>query len=145
MLEKLEENIYKLIKLKKNNNPDVNYEILHDFYNQIKRKSLRYFELCSYSRKIVEVLLAEQLSFEDSNKKLQSSIDSYLRQGNVSPWITSYMHVIRVLSNNQIHYSKYNNKIPNEVQNRDQQILLGCLYQITDYWLQITYSNSIKY
>ena len=145
VLEKLEDNIYKLIKFKKSNNLNVNYEILHDFYNQIKRKSLRYFELCSYSRKLVEVLLAEQLPWDDSDKRLQSSIDSYLRQGNVSPWITSYMHVIRVLSNNQIHYSRYNNKIPSEVQNQDQRILLGCLYQITDYWLQITYSNAIKY
>ena len=104
ILEKLEYNICKLIKLKKTTNSDIDYEVLDDFLNQIKRKSLRYFELCSYARIIIEVLLEEQLE-NGSSGNLQRSIDSYLKQGTVSTWIVSYMHVIRVLTNNKIHYS----------------------------------------
>lgn len=129
------------MKIKKSTKSNVDYEIVYDFYEQIKRKSLRYFELCTYSRKIVEVLLAEQL-LDNNNKTLQNAIDSYLKQGNVSSWIISYMHVIRILSNNQIHYSAHNNKIPNEIKNQDMHILLSCLYQITDYWLQITHLDT---
>ena len=139
ILEKLEYNICKLIKLKKTTNSDIDYEVLDDFLNQIKRKSLRYFELCSYARKIIEVLLEEQLE-NGSSGNLQRSIDSYLKQGTVSTWIVSYMHVIRVLTNNKIHYSNSTKKIPNDIKNQDQRILLSCLYQITDYWLEITLS-----
>lgn len=140
VLKKLEDNISKLIILKNKTNSNINYEVLDNFNNQIKRKSLRYFELCSYARKIIEVLLEEQLEYS-SRRKLQNSIDLYLKQGNVSTWIVSYMHVIRVLTNNQIHYSSSSNKIPNDIKNQDQRILLSCLYQIIDYWIQISSNN----
>ena len=83
------------------------------------------------------MLLEEQLE-NGSSGNLQRSIDSYLKQGTVSTWIVSYMHVIRVLTNNKIHYSNSTKKIPNDIKNQDQRILLSCLYQITDYWLEIT-------
>lgn len=117
ILNALETNVYNLVQIKKIQNNNIDYEVLYDFYDQIKRKTLRYFELCSYSRKLIELLLAEQLK-NNSNFTLQNAIDSYLRQANVSSWIISYMHVIRILSNNQIHYSN-NNKIPNKIKKQD--------------------------
>lgn len=89
-------------------------------------------------RTLVEALAFEickkhQLKTESSN--LIAYIERLEKSGKISPWITSYFHVIRLLGNEVAHYKMEIKRRPERPEGRDLIVLHGALNRILSFFM----------
>lgn len=90
------------------------------------------------SRKLTEALTKEltEMYLPKSNDK---TLDSYIRRleetKKISPWMTSYMHVIRILGNEAAHYNKEQQKRPERPAGKDLTVIHAALGRVLTFCL----------
>ena len=88
------------------------------------------------SRRVVEALMFEALDAagEDVSGELIRNIDA-LSKLKVAPWVLSYLHVLRIFGNEAVH-EKPQDRRPSSVNQGDFGVLLVCLDQILEWWVE---------
>lgn len=105
----------------------------------IQQQEVRYLDLAILSRRVLELMMNE-ISPLSRNRSLYRKIEDFSREGIAAGWIISYMHIIRILGNEQAHDDINQGKIPGEIMVTDQRIMLHCLEQLFTFWIQ--YENN---
>jgi hypothetical protein len=89
-------------------------------------------EIALVSRKLLETLVQQMLSSSRTYIDLAKGISS-LKEGGIAPWTISYMHLLRVFSNEYAH-SNYNSvRKPESIQEEDISVALFVLQRIVDF------------
>jgi hypothetical protein len=89
-------------------------------------------EIALVSRKLLEILVQEMLSSSRTYMDLAKGISS-LKEDGIAPWTISYMHLLRVFSNEYAH-SNYNSvRKPESIQEEDISVALFVLQRIVDF------------
>lgn len=101
----------------------------------IRQEEVRYLDLAILSRRTVELMLRE-INPELANRSLYRKIEDFSRKQVAATWIISYMHIIRILGNEQAHDDINRGRIPGEIMVTDQRIMLHCLEQLFTFWIQ---------
>lgn len=101
----------------------------------MKQQEVRYLDLAILARRVVEMMMNE-VNPQSVNKSLYRKIEDFARKQVAASWIISYMHIIRILGNEQAHDDISKGKIPGEIMITDQRIMLHCLEQIFTFWIQ---------
>ncbi len=90
------------------------------------------------SRSLVEALTLELCRKHDLKTK-ESTLDSYLKRleesKNISTWITSYCHVIRLLGNEAAHCKSEITRRPERPIGKDLVVIHAALYRILSFCL----------
>ena len=90
------------------------------------------------SRSLVEALTLELCRKHDLKTK-ESTLDSYLKRleesKNISAWITSYCHVIRLLGNEAAHCKSEITRRPERPIGKDLVVIHAALYRILSFCL----------
>lgn len=101
----------------------------------IKQQEVRYLDLAILARRVLELMMNE-INSGAVNKSLYRKIEDFRRKEVAASWIISYMHIIRILGNEQAHDDINHGKIPGEIMVTDQRIMLHCLEQLFAFWIQ---------
>ncbi len=101
----------------------------------IRQQEVRYLDLAILARRVVEMMMNE-VNPQSVNKSLYRKIEDFARKQVAASWIISYMHIIRILGNEQAHDDISKGKIPGEIMITDQRIMLHCLEQVFTFWIQ---------
>ena len=107
-------------------------------YSAISNKEGLNIELvCTFSRTLCELIVtgvSKQHNVKVSGDLL-SSIERLRTEGIVSPWISSYMHGIRVLGNKSVHPPKSPPKFkPNKLEIGDLASALMGIRSLLEFW-----------
>lgn len=90
------------------------------------------------ARKLTEAL-SRELVERYGLKSTDSTLDSYIRRleesKRVSGWMTSYMHVIRILGNEAAHYKKQNQMRPETPVGKDLTVIHAALGRVLNFCL----------
>jgi hypothetical protein len=93
-------------------------------------------EIALVSRKLLESLVQHLLPTTRTYIDLSRGISS-LKEDGIAPWTISYMHLLRVFSNEYAH-SNYNSvRKPEAIQEEDISVALFVLQRIADFIFQI--------
>lgn len=92
-------------------------------------------EIALVSRKLLESLVQQMLSSSKSYIDLSRGISS-LKEDGVAPWTISYMHLLRVFSNEYAHSNFNRVRKPEALQEEDISVALFVLQRIVDFIYQ---------
>lgn len=132
ILGQIEALLQELIRLR--NRPKVN-KTFAKLLDCIKQQEVRYLDLAILARRVLELMMNE-INPQSARKSLYKKIEDFSRKQVAAGWIISYMHIIRILGNEQAHDDINQGKIPCEIMVTDQRIMLHCLEQILTFWIQ---------
>lgn len=90
------------------------------------------------ARKLTEALTLE-LTGKYETKSDTATLDAYIKRleatKRISPWMTSYMHLVRVLGNEAAHYNKEEQKRPERPAGKDLTVIHAALGRILSFCL----------
>lgn len=122
----------KLVSLKTGHDSFKNNPVIDNLLSKISHKNLKLYELGILSRNLLEMIVVDLLPKDyPSGKPLYEQISSLSNQ-NMSPWMTSYMHLVRVIGNSVAHYSK-DSKFPERMDPADMFVFVNALDKILDF------------
>lgn len=102
----------------------------------LTRDDVSFITVAGVSRRVVEALMCEALNVfgEDISGELIRNIEA-LSKHKVSPWILSYLHMLRIFGNEAVHEKPIDRR-PSSVNQGDFSVLLVCLDQVLEWWVE---------
>ena len=94
--------------------------------------------VCTFSRTLCELIVRETVKKAGLKQSgdLLSSIERLRSSGVISPWISSYMHGVRVLGNKSVHPNKKTPKYkPERLDISDLSASLMAIRCLLDFWV----------
>ena len=101
--------------------------------------------VCTFSRTLCELIVTDITKYFKlkSSGDLLSSIERLRTEGVVSPWISSYMHGIRILGNKSVHPPKNKPKYyPANLSLSDLSSALIGVKSLLDFWESNKFKNN---
>lgn len=132
ILGQIEALLKELIRIRNRPEVDKTFARLLDC---MKQQEVRYLDLAILARRVLELMMNE-INPQSAKKSLYRKIEDFSRRQVAAGWIISYMHIIRILGNEQTHDDINQGKIPGEIMVTDQRIMLHCLEQLFTFWIQ---------
>jgi hypothetical protein len=122
----------KLLQLKSGNQKFKLNSDIDTLVSKILNKDLKFYELGILSRKLLEMIMQDLLpSKRLKGKTLYESINE-LSSLQVAPWMTSYVHIIRVFGNSVAHYTE-DKLFPENLDRTDMLIFVHSLDKVLDF------------
>jgi hypothetical protein len=104
----------------------------------LKRDAGSFVTLAALARRLVEAIV-QNIARERGVKpdaELIKKIDALTSHG-VSPWMVSYMHLLRVFGNEAVHAKPQESRHPKTINGGDLAVLLLCLDRILEWELSL--------
>jgi hypothetical protein len=108
-------------------------EVFHDL-KRVLNTDFRPFEFGAITRKTIEKIIEKINPIEKKQFELIKKIES-LSTIDVSQWILSYFHTIRIFGNEAVHSKDSKNRIPKFVDDKDLEIGMYCMLKIIEFYL----------
>lgn len=140
ILGQIEALLKELIRIRNRTEVDKTFAKLLDC---MKQQEVRYLDLAILSRRVLELMMNE-INPGPAKKSLYRKIEDFSKRQIAAGWIISYMHIIRILGNEQAHDDINQGKIPGEIMVTDQRIMLHCLEQMFTFWIQYEMQKSFS-
>ena len=122
----------KLMQMKAVNEKFKDNPIIDVLVSKILQKNLKFYELGILSRKLLEMIVQDIVpSKRLKGKTLYESINE-LSSLHVAPWMTSYVHIIRVFGNSVAHYTE-DAHFPENMDRTDMLIFVHSLDKVLDF------------
>jgi hypothetical protein len=102
----------------------------------LKRDAGNFVTLAALARRLVEAIV-QAIVHERGAKaeaELIKKIEALANHG-VSPWMLSYMHLLRVFGNEAVHEKRKELRQPKTVNSWDLMVLLSCLDRVLEWEL----------
>jgi hypothetical protein len=109
---------------------------LSELRRSLLSEQTRALEIGISSRRLVEFMVNRMLR-RKSRGELMLDIEALSEVG-VAPWIRSYMHMLRVIGNEQAHLKNVEARRPPHVTDRDLTACLFCIQRLLDFWVSRT-------
>lgn len=132
ILGQIEALLKELIRIRNRPEVDKTFARLLDC---MKQQEVRYLDLAILARRVLELMMNE-INPQSAKRSLYRKIEDFSRRQVAAGWMISYMHIIRILGNEQAHDDINQGKIPGEIMVTDQRIMLHCLEQLFTFWIQ---------
>ena len=111
-----------------------NTRLWKDMANTFSDESLQPYEVGVLARRLLEVIVKDIVPGSGSRQTLNDRM-RHLKSKGIAQWITSYMHVLRILGNNIVHESLHKSN-PEDLDASDLLICLFCINKILHFWLE---------
>ena len=122
----------KLMQMKAGNEKFKDNPVIDILVSKILQKNLKFYELGILSRKLLEMIVQDIVpSKRLKGKTLYESINE-LSSLHVAPWMTSYVHIIRVFGNSVAHYTE-DAHFPENMDRTDMLIFVHSLDKVLDF------------
>ena len=110
-------------------------ELFSEITNVFRREDLRSFEAGVLARRLVEFVVNDVIRKDGGTPgiDLYKNIET-LHNRNVSMWMSSYMHLLRIFGNESAH-ERDEDRLPRELTENDFIISLFCLNRVLRFWL----------
>jgi len=93
---------------------------------------------CIQSRKILEAIIESSIELADPELKLShdlmGNIEKLNNTGQISNWIYSMFHTLRVFGNNGAHFQDKENKYPERLFTKDLIVIHGTLSRVLEFY-----------
>ena len=119
--------------LQRSNNTEDNAAAL-ELLLLLKRDAGSFVTLAALARRLVEAIV-QAIAHEKGAKaeaELIKKIEALATHG-VSPWMLSYMHLLRVFGNEAVHEKQREQRHPKAVNSWDLLVLLSCLDRVLEW------------
>ena len=123
----------KLLHLKSGKAKFKNSSIIDNLVSKILQKNLKFYELGILSRKLLEMIVQDLLPDNRVKGKTLNELIHELSNMHVAPWMTSYIHIIRVFGNSVAHYSEEESNFPETMDSTDILIFIYSLDKVLDF------------
>ncbi|MDO5411718.1 MAG: DUF4145 domain-containing protein [Lachnospiraceae bacterium] len=137
-LENIQKLIISLVHVRKNLRKN---KTISRLVECISQQEARYLDIAILSRRIIELMLKE-INPASQKKSLYKQIQDFGSKNIAANWIISYMHIVRILGNEQAHEDLNQGKLPCEIMVTDQRIMLHCLEQLFNFWIEYEHSGN---
>jgi hypothetical protein len=122
----------KLMQMKAGSEKFKDNPVIDILVTKILQKNLKFYELGILSRKLLEMIVQDIVpSKRLKGKTLYESINE-LSSLHVAPWMTSYVHIIRVFGNSVAHYTE-DSHFPEFMDRTDMLIFVHSLDKVLDF------------
>ncbi|AFY62135.1 DUF4145 domain-containing protein [Synechococcus sp. PCC 6312] len=114
------------------------HETLITLKRFVLNENSKSFELGVAARRFTELMvddLLQELEYDLLRVSLYRKI-GYLKDIGVAEWMTSYMHVLRVLGNESAHHQDQACRRPATISESDLGLCLFCIERLLDFWLE---------
>lgn len=105
-----------------------------DLVNTFSRGGLQPHEVGVLARRLLEYIVNEIVPDSGYNQSLNDKM-RHLESHGIAQWITSYMHVLRILGNHTAH-ERWDKAKPEDLDANDLLICLFCINKILHFWLE---------
>lgn len=123
----------KLLRIKSSQQSFKNNNSINNLISKILSKNIRFYEIGILSRKIVELLMRDMT--DGANVKTINDQIYYLQNNyNVATWMTSYIHVLKNLSNYAAHESNPS-IFPQKITEKDRIVFSYSLNRFLEFYL----------
>ena len=133
VMESLRNEILSLSSQAAQSHPET--ELFSEITNVFRRQDLRSFEAGVLARRLVEFVVDDVIRKDGGTPgiDLYKNIET-LHNRNVSMWMSSYMHLLRIFGNESAH-ERDEDRLPRELTENDFIISLFCLNRVLRFWL----------
>jgi hypothetical protein len=122
----------KLLQMKSGNQRFRNSSVIDNLVSKILQKDLKFYELGILSRKLLEMIVQDLLPENRSKGKTLNESINELSGLHVAPWMTSYIHIIRVFGNSVAHYTE-DGYFPETMDRTDMLVFVHSLDKLLDF------------
>lgn len=124
----------KLLRIKSSKKKFLNNNSINNLISKILSKDIRFYEIGILSRKIMELLLRD-LTEVDGINSLHEQINHLQTKYKVATWMTSYMYILKNLSNYAAHES-HPSIFPKNIDDKDRLMFSYSLNRFLGFYLE---------